>query len=105
MKRSGTMMHVEEKKEGLGMYGCCGPMMKHGPRHCGMGFGIILVLAGALWLAARAGWFNAELFWPMAFVAMGSIIVVLNLARGRKPWTGQAQNRERRNQENASPKI
>ncbi len=98
-------MHAETQKQGLGMYGCCGPMMRHGSRYCGVMFGIMLVLIGAIWLAARAGWFDLVLFWPMAFVAMGSIIVVLSLARDRKSRTDQAQYRERRNHDSASPKI
>ena len=87
-------MHAEKQREGFGMYGCCGSMMRHGPRYCGVMFGIMLVLIGALWLAASAGWVNPELFWPVAFLAMGSIIVALSLAGQRKTKTIHRQNME-----------
>lgn len=87
------------------MYGCCGPMMRHGSRYCGVMFGIMLVLIGAIWLAARTLWFDPMLFWPVTFLAAGLAVIVLTLARGRKSWTNQAQNREERNHENAPPKI
>ena len=98
-------MHEEIQKQEFGMYGCCGPMMRHGSRYCRVLFGIVLVLIGAIWLAARAGWYDPALFWPMAFLATGSVIVVLNLARERKSRINHVQSRERRNQDNASPKI
>ncbi len=98
-------MHEEMQRQENGMYGCCGPMMRHGSRYCRVMFGIMLVIIGAIWLAARAGWFDPALFWPMAFLAIGSVIVVLNLAKDRKYRTDQPQYRERRNQDNASPKI
>jgi len=98
------MMHTERLREGNRMYGCCGPIVENGPRYCGMGFGIMLVLAGAIWLATRAGWFDPWLFWPVAFLVAGIAVIALTLARGRKYRTNHGQNRERRNHENASPK-
>ena len=98
-------MHAETQKQGSGMCGCCGPMMRHGSRYCGVMFGIMLVLIGAIWLAARTGWFDPVLFWPVAFLAAGFAVIALTLARERKSRTDQAQYRERRNQDSASPKI
>ncbi len=77
------MPHNEKQREGSGIYGCCGPM-RHAHRSCGIMFGSMLILIGALWLAASTGWIAPELFWPVAFLAIGSIIVVLNLAGKRK---------------------
>jgi hypothetical protein len=99
------MMNAEMQRQGYRMYGCCRPMMRRGSRYCGVMFGIMLVLIGAIWLAVRAGWFDPALFWPTAFLAMGSIIVVLSLARDRKSRTDDAQYREGRNHDSASPKI
>jgi len=98
-------MHAEELREENKLYRCCGPMMEHGPRSCGMGFGIMLVLAGAIWLATRAGWFDPGLFWPVAFLVAGLAVIALTLARGRKYRTNHPRNGERRNQDSASPKI
>jgi hypothetical protein len=89
------MVDAERPREGSTVYGCCGPIMGHAPRYCGMGFGIMLVLAGAIWLATRAGWFDPELFWPVAFLAAGFAVIALNLLRRRS---------FRRNHENACPK-
>jgi hypothetical protein len=88
-------MHTERLREGNWMYSCCGPKVKHGPRYCSVGFGIMLVLAGTIWLATRAGWFDPELFWPVAFLAAGFAVIALNLLRRRS---------FRRNHENACPK-
>ena len=98
------MMHTERHREGNTLHGCCGPIMEHGPRYCGMGFGIMLVLAGAIWLATRAGWFDPELFWPVAFLAAGFAVIALNLVRRRSFGTNHPQNSQRRNHENACPK-
>jgi hypothetical protein len=59
---------------------------------------------GAIWLAARAGWFDPVLFWPIALLAAGSVIVVLSLARDRKYRTYQTQSKERNTHDNASPR-
>lgn len=99
------MMHAERQRDGLGMYGCCGPMMRHGPRYCGVIFGIMLVFIGALWLAARTGWLDPELFWPVAFLTAGFVVIALALTRGRKTRMIHGQNGESRNQDSASPKI
>jgi hypothetical protein len=80
-------------------------MMRHGSRSCGVMFGIILALIGAIQLSARAGWFDTALFWPTAFLAMGSVIVVLSLTKERKSRTYDTQDREGRNHDSASPKI
>ncbi len=88
-------MHTEKLREGNRIYGCCGPKVKHGPRYWSVGFGIMLVLAGAIWLGTRAGWFAPELFWPVAFLAAGFAVIALNLLRRRS---------FRRNHENACPK-
>jgi hypothetical protein len=98
-------MNTETHRQGYRMYGCCRPMMRHGSRYCGVMFGIMLVFIGAIWLAARAGWFDPALFWPTAFLAVGSIIAVLSLARNRKYRKDQTQYREGRNHDSASPKI
>jgi len=98
-------MHAETRKQGSGMYGCCRPMMRHDSRYCGVMFGIMLVLIGAIWLAARTLWFDPVLFWPGTFLAAGFAVIALTLARERKSRTDQAQHRERRNHENAYPKI
>ena len=89
------MVHTERPREGSTVYGCCGPIMGHAPRYCGMGFGIILILAGTLWLATRAGWFDPELFWPVAFLAAGFAIITHTLARGRKFRTNRSQNQRK----------
>jgi hypothetical protein len=60
-----------------------------------MGFGIMLILAGTLWLATRAGWFDPELFWPVAFLAAGFAIIALTLAKGRKFRTIRSQDQRK----------
>jgi hypothetical protein len=98
------MMNTETHRQGYRMYGCCRPMMRHGSHYCGVMFGIMLVLIGAIWLSANAGWFNPELFWPTTFLAMGSVIVLLSIARERKYRTDQTQYIERSNHDNVPSK-
>jgi hypothetical protein len=89
------MVHAERPGEGRTVYGCCGHIMGHAPRFCGMGFGIMLILTGTLWLTTRAGWFDPELFWPVALLVAGFAIIALTLARGRKFRTNRALNQRK----------
>ena len=88
------MMHMEERKVGYGMFGCCGPWYMKRSHSCGIGFGIMLILAGILWLASKMGWFNPELFWPSAILAVGVMIVAFTLTRGRRLRINHRQNKE-----------
>jgi hypothetical protein len=45
------------------------------------GLGIFLVIIGVLWLGAELGLFNSTLFWPLAFIGVGTWIVVSSLFR------------------------
>jgi hypothetical protein len=47
------------------------------------GLGIFLVIIGVLWLGAELGLFNSTLFWPLAFIAVGTWIACGSLL-GRK---------------------
>lgn len=38
--------------------------------------GIFLIIIGALWLGAKLGLFNPTLFWPLAFITIGTWIIV-----------------------------
>ena len=89
------MVNAERPREESTVYGCCGPIMGHAPRYCGMGFGIMLILAGTLWLATRAGWFDPELFWPIALLVAGFAIIALTLARGRNFRTNRSLNQRK----------
>jgi hypothetical protein len=85
-------MHAERLSKRTKMYDYCGAIVKNGPRYCGMGFGIMLVLAGAIWLATKTGWFNPELFWPVLSLVAGSTVILLSLARGRVFRTNHSQD-------------
>jgi hypothetical protein len=98
------MMNDVRLREGTRMYGCCGHMMDHSPRYRRMGFGIMLVLAGVIWLASRAGWFDPELFWPVAFLVAGFAVIALTLTRGKNRRINHPHDTDRRTDENACPK-
>jgi hypothetical protein len=51
----------------------------HGERQRKSGFGIFLIIIGGLWLGAELGLFNSTLFWPLAFISVGSWIIVSSL--------------------------
>jgi hypothetical protein len=88
------MVHNKEHPIGYPGFGYCGTMMKHGQRSCGIGFGVMLTLIGAIWLAAEMGWIVPDLFWPVAFLAAGLAILTLNFARGGKPRNDNKTDKE-----------
>jgi hypothetical protein len=45
--------------------------------------GIFLIIIGGLWLGAKLGFFNPEIFWPLAFIAIGIWIIISSLLRGK----------------------
>jgi len=80
------MMQAERQKDTYGMFGYCGPaMMKH-RRSCGIGCGIMLILVGFIWLTSKMGWFNPDLFWPVATLVTGVLVLSFTLSRGRRFW-------------------
>jgi uncharacterized membrane protein len=69
-------------------------MMEHGKRSCGLGFGLMLIIIGTIWLAAQMGWIIPDLFWPVAFLSVGLVVLTLNLIRGRRPLNDTRTNKE-----------
>jgi hypothetical protein len=60
---------------------CCRPGTMHAPRWCGIGFGIMLILVGVFLLGSRLGWFDTDLFWPVAIIVMGAMVLATGLKR------------------------
>ena len=47
------------------------------------GIGIFLIIIGGLWLGAKLGFFNPAIFWPLAFITVGTWIIVSSVLRGK----------------------
>jgi hypothetical protein len=45
--------------------------------------GIFLIIIGGLWLGAKLGLFDPEIFWPLAFITIGIWIFVSSVHRGK----------------------
>jgi hypothetical protein len=88
------MVHTTDQPKGYPGFGYCGTMMKHGQRSCGIGFGIMLTLIGAIWLAAEMGWIVPDLFWPVAFLGAGLVMLTLSISRGRKHRNDKRTDKE-----------
>ena len=88
------MANTEEHWNSNAKFGCRGPRMMHGPRSCNLGFGIMLTLAGTIWLATKMGWVVPDLIWPAAVLAAGMAIVTLTLTRGGKSRNDDRPGRE-----------
>ncbi len=88
------MMKAEGQKGAYGMFGCCGPAMMRYRRSCCTGCGIMLILVGFLWLTSKMGWFNPELFWPVATLAAGVLVLALTLARQGRSRINPGQDKE-----------
>jgi hypothetical protein len=43
--------------------------------------GIFLIIIGGLWLGAKLGFFDPEIFWPLAFITIGTWIIISALLR------------------------
>ena len=86
------MVHSDVHKNGY--FKSCSTMMEHSARPCGLGFGIMLVLIGAIWLAAEMGWIIPDLFWPTVVLAAGIAVLALNLARTNKSRVNEKRNKE-----------
>ena len=46
--------------------------------------GIFLIIIGGLWLGAKLGLFNPAIFWPLAFITIGTWIIVSSLLGDKK---------------------
>jgi hypothetical protein len=88
------MVHTTDQPKGYPGFGYCGTMMKHGQRSCGIGFGIMLTLIGAIWLAAEMGWIVPDLFWPVALLGAGLVMLTISISRGRKHRNGKSTDKE-----------
>jgi hypothetical protein len=93
-RKERTIMHIDEQKNSFDTFKSCGPMMMHTPRSCGMGFGVMLILVGTIWLASKTGLLNPDLLWPVVILAMGVAVLALKLTRGRRLPTNHKQNKE-----------
>ncbi|HPA69702.1 MAG TPA: hypothetical protein PL067_09985 [Bacteroidales bacterium] len=96
MQTKGELMMTDTKEHSncYPDFGHCDTMMKHGRRSCGIGFGVMFTLIGAIWLAAEMGWIVPDLFWPVAFLAAGLTILALNFAKGGKPRNEKRPDKE-----------
>jgi len=45
--------------------------------------GIFLIIIGGLWMGAKLGLFDPEIFWPLAFIIIGIWIFVSSMLRGK----------------------
>jgi hypothetical protein len=88
------MMPAEGQKGSYGTFGCCGPAMMKYRRSCGTVWGIMLILVGFLWLTSEMGWFNPELFWSVATLAAGVLVLALTLARQGRSRINPGQDKE-----------
>ena len=55
-------------------------------RNSSIGFGVLLVIIGLVWLGAKTGyipmeWFHSEFFWPVVFILLGSWMVIKSVIR------------------------
>jgi hypothetical protein len=67
---------MKQRKEGRKAY--CRDWRRwwygEGRRRCSIG--IFLIIIGGLWLGAKLGLFDPEIFWPLAFITIGIWIFV-----------------------------
>jgi hypothetical protein len=46
--------------------------------------GIFLIIIGGLWMGSKMEFFNPAIFWPLAFITVGGIwIIVSSVLRGK----------------------
>jgi len=86
------MVHHKEFRQGYHNLSCCSPMM-HGARSCGLGFGVMLILLGTIWLAAEMGWIAPDMFWPAFLLIAGILLLTLTITRD-----GRSKNNKKTNQ-------
>ena len=87
------MEHTEINKKWNSAFGC-GPMMMRSARPCRLGFGVMLIIIGTIWLAAEMGWIIPDLFWPAAMLAAGIAVLAFNLAGTGKSRFKDGENKE-----------
>jgi hypothetical protein len=46
--------------------------------------GIFLIIIGGLWMGSKLGFLNPAILWPLAFISVGTWIIVSSLLRGKK---------------------
>jgi len=56
----------------------------HVNRHRRSRIGIFLIIIGGLWLGAKLGFFDPAISWPLAFITMGTWLIVSSALRDKK---------------------
>ena len=74
---------MKKKEEGRKVYCRDWRRWWHAERRRKARIGIFLIIIGGLWLGAKLGLFNPEIFWPLAFITIGIWIFVSALLRGK----------------------
>jgi hypothetical protein len=74
---------MKQRKEGGKVYCRDWRRWWHGEGQRRAGFGIFLIIIGGLWLGAKLGFFDPAIFWPLAFIAVGTWLIVSALLRGK----------------------
>jgi len=74
---------MKQKKEGGKIYCHDWRRWRHGEGQRRAGFEIFLIIIGGLWLGSKVGVFNPAIFWPLAFITIGTWIIISSLLRGK----------------------
>lgn len=74
---------MKQRKEGRKAYCRDWRRWWYGDGQRRAGFGIFLIIIGGLWLGAELGFFNSTMFWPLAFIAVGTWIIISSFLRGK----------------------
>jgi hypothetical protein len=74
---------MKKKEEGRKVYCRDWRRWWHGEERRRSRIGIFLIIIGGLWLGAKLGFFNPEIFWPLAFITIGTWMIISSLLRGK----------------------
>jgi len=75
---------MKQRKEGKKVYCRDWRRWWYGERRRKARIGIFLIIIGVLWMGAKLGFFNPAIFWPLAFITMGTWLIVSSVLRDKK---------------------
>jgi hypothetical protein len=77
-------MEMEQMKDCREVNGCDWKRWWYVERRRRSRIGIFLIIIGGLWMGSKIGFFNPAIFWPLAFMTVGTWIIVSSLLRDKK---------------------